>query len=214
LSLRFVAGNDRRHDCPPTDLLAASFRMAGTLIWRSPHPPRRVAVSVRDGRVAILGVANNALYRGLGYTGMSRPTPDRRADRLGQSGVHRRAGREVLGEKLNLAARVAGLLSAFSASVSSLASHVGRYRQPARPLSSRCLPCLDSRPATSVKVLAPRAACGSAMAAESHRGHRADAVRVYLRRCRATSCRARGLPRLRVHRRRRLDCWPIGVVHR
>jgi len=72
-SFAFVAGKIGVTDCPPLILLAARFSLAGILIlgitalrgeaWSS--------LSWRDaGIFAILGVANNALYLGLGYTGL------------------------------------------------------------------------------------------------------------------------------------------------
>jgi len=72
-SFAFVAGKIGVTDCPPLILLAARFSLAGVLIlgitalrgeaWSS--------LTWRDAAVfAILGVANNALYLGLGYTGL------------------------------------------------------------------------------------------------------------------------------------------------
>jgi len=71
-SFAFIAGKIGVTDCPPLILLAARFLAAGILIlaiaaFRSDASPlswREVAV------FAILGVANNALYLGLGYTGL------------------------------------------------------------------------------------------------------------------------------------------------
>ncbi|MGY4342381.1 DMT family transporter [Bradyrhizobium sp. LM2.9] len=73
-SYAFVAGNHKigvTH-CPPLILLAARFSLAGILIlgatlirgddW---------SLSWRDAAIfAVLGIANNALYLGLGYTGL------------------------------------------------------------------------------------------------------------------------------------------------
>jgi drug/metabolite transporter (DMT)-like permease len=72
-SFAFVAGKIGVTDCPPLILLTARFSLAGILIlgitalrgeaWSS--------LTWRDAAVfAILGVANNALYLGLGYTGL------------------------------------------------------------------------------------------------------------------------------------------------
>jgi drug/metabolite transporter (DMT)-like permease len=72
-SFAFVAGKIGVTDCPPLILLTARFSLAGILIlgvtalrgeaWSS--------LAWRDaGIFAILGVANNALYLGLGYTGL------------------------------------------------------------------------------------------------------------------------------------------------
>ena len=71
-SFAFVAGKIGVTDCPPLILLAARFSLAGILILGisalrgDPWP-----LSWRDTMVfAILGIANNALYLGLGYTGL------------------------------------------------------------------------------------------------------------------------------------------------
>lgn len=71
-SYAFVAGKIGVTHCPPLILLAARFSLAGNLIlgatlvrgddW---------SLSWRDAAIfAVLGVANNALYLGLGYTGL------------------------------------------------------------------------------------------------------------------------------------------------
>jgi drug/metabolite transporter (DMT)-like permease len=71
-SFAFIAGKIGVTYCPPLILLTARFLLAGVLIlaisafWRDAG-----ALSWRDVIVfAILGVANNALYLGLGYTGL------------------------------------------------------------------------------------------------------------------------------------------------
>jgi drug/metabolite transporter (DMT)-like permease len=71
-SFAFVAGKIAVTDCPPLLLLTARFSLAGVLILGisalrgDPWP-----LSWRDTVVfAILGIANNALYLGLGYTGL------------------------------------------------------------------------------------------------------------------------------------------------
>jgi drug/metabolite transporter (DMT)-like permease len=72
-SFAFVAGKIGVTDCPPLILLTARFSLAGILIlgitalrgeaWSS--------VTWRDAAIfAVLGVANNALYLGFGYTGL------------------------------------------------------------------------------------------------------------------------------------------------
>jgi drug/metabolite transporter (DMT)-like permease len=71
-SFAFVAGKIGVTDCPPLILLAARFSLAGIMILGSSAFRsdgwnlgwREVAM------FAILGVANNALYLGLGYTGL------------------------------------------------------------------------------------------------------------------------------------------------
>ncbi|MGX1007854.1 drug/metabolite transporter (DMT)-like permease [Bradyrhizobium japonicum] len=71
-SYAFVAGKIGVTRCPPLILLAARFSLAGILIlgatlirgdgW---------SLSWRDAAIfAVLGIANNALYLGLGYTGL------------------------------------------------------------------------------------------------------------------------------------------------
>ena len=71
-SYAFVAGKIGVTHCPPLILLAARFSLAGVLIlgatlvrgddW---------SLSCRDALIfAVLGIANNALYLGLGYTGL------------------------------------------------------------------------------------------------------------------------------------------------
>jgi drug/metabolite transporter (DMT)-like permease len=71
-SFAFVAGKIGVTDAPPLILLAARFSLAGILIlgtWLLRGDPW--ALSWRDTVVfAILGIANNALYLGLGYTGL------------------------------------------------------------------------------------------------------------------------------------------------
>jgi drug/metabolite transporter (DMT)-like permease len=71
-SFAFVAGKIGVTDCPPLILLAGRFSLAGILILG-------LSAFSREGwqlgwrevtAFAILGVANNALYLGLGYTGL------------------------------------------------------------------------------------------------------------------------------------------------
>ena len=76
-------------------LLTARFSLAGILILGiSALRGERWQMTWRDAAVfAVLGVANNALYLGLGYTGLQdRLRRARRPDRQRQSGVHRGAG--------------------------------------------------------------------------------------------------------------------------
>ena len=71
-SFAFVAGKIGVTDCPPLILLAARFSLAGIVILGA-SAFRRGAwqLSWREVAIfAILGVANNALYLGLGYTGL------------------------------------------------------------------------------------------------------------------------------------------------
>jgi drug/metabolite transporter (DMT)-like permease len=71
-SFAFVAGKIGVTDCPPLILLTARFSLAGILILGiSAVRGDAWSLSWRDIVVfALLGVANNALYLGLGYTGL------------------------------------------------------------------------------------------------------------------------------------------------
>jgi drug/metabolite transporter (DMT)-like permease len=71
-SFAFVAGKIGVTDCPPLILLTARFSLAGILILGiSALRGEPWTLTWRDAAVfAILGVANNALYLGLGYTGL------------------------------------------------------------------------------------------------------------------------------------------------
>lgn len=71
-SFAFVAGKIGVTDCPPLILLAARFSLAGVLILGISALRRDGwSLSWRDAATfAVLGIANNALYLGLGYTGL------------------------------------------------------------------------------------------------------------------------------------------------
>src|SRR6476659_9210498 len=71
-SFAFVAGKIGVTDCPPLILLTARFSLAGILILGiSALRGEGWQLSWRDAAVfAVLGIANNALYLGLGYTGL------------------------------------------------------------------------------------------------------------------------------------------------
>jgi drug/metabolite transporter (DMT)-like permease len=71
-SFAFVAGKIGVTNCPPLILLTARFSLAGMLILGiSAVRGEGWQLTWRDAAVfAILGVANNALYLGLGYTGL------------------------------------------------------------------------------------------------------------------------------------------------
>src|SRR5882762_3054288 len=71
-SFAFVAGKIGVTECPPLILLTARFSLAGVLILGiSAVRGEGWSFTWRDAAVfAILGVANNALYLGLGYTGL------------------------------------------------------------------------------------------------------------------------------------------------
>ena len=70
-SFAFVAGKIGVTWCPPLLLLAARFSLAGVLILAVPVIRGELRTTWRDAAVfAIIGIANNALYLGLGYTGL------------------------------------------------------------------------------------------------------------------------------------------------
>src|ERR1700712_6055049 len=71
-SFAFVAGKIGVTSCPPLILLTARFSLAGILILGISALRRDAwSLSWRDVAVfAVLGIANNALYLGLGYTGL------------------------------------------------------------------------------------------------------------------------------------------------
>ena len=71
-SFAFVAGKIAVSNCPPLILLAARFSLAGILVLGISSLRRDGwSLSWRDaGTFAVLGIANNALYLGLGYTGL------------------------------------------------------------------------------------------------------------------------------------------------
>jgi drug/metabolite transporter (DMT)-like permease len=71
-SFAFVAGKIGVTDCPPLILLSSRFLLAGLLIAGiSALRGEKFDLTLRDVAVfALLGVFNNALYLGLGYTGL------------------------------------------------------------------------------------------------------------------------------------------------
>jgi drug/metabolite transporter (DMT)-like permease len=70
-SYAFVAGKIGVTHCPPLILLAARFSLAGILILGATMIRGDWSLSWRDVAIfAVLGIANNALYLGLGYTGL------------------------------------------------------------------------------------------------------------------------------------------------
>ncbi|MBR0851967.1 DMT family transporter [Bradyrhizobium diazoefficiens] len=70
-SYAFVAGKIGVTHCPPLILLAARFSLAGLLILGATLVRGDWSLSWRDAAIfAVLGIANNALYLGLGYTGL------------------------------------------------------------------------------------------------------------------------------------------------
>ncbi len=71
-SFAFVAGKIGVTHCPPLILLTARFSLAGMVVLGISALRRDAwSLSWRDVAVfAVLGIANNALYLGLGYTGL------------------------------------------------------------------------------------------------------------------------------------------------
>jgi drug/metabolite transporter (DMT)-like permease len=70
-SYAFVAGKIGVTHCPPLILLAARFSLAGILILGATAIRGDWSLSWRDVLIfTVLGIANNALYLGLGYTGL------------------------------------------------------------------------------------------------------------------------------------------------
>src|SRR6476619_2220889 len=71
-SFAFVAGKIGVTDCPPLILLTARFSLAGVVILGiTAIRSEGWELTWRDAAVfAVLGIANNALYLGLGYTGL------------------------------------------------------------------------------------------------------------------------------------------------
>lgn len=70
-SYAFVAGKIGVTHCPPLILLAARFALAGILILAATLIRGDWSLSWRDVVIfTVLGIANNALYLGLGYTGL------------------------------------------------------------------------------------------------------------------------------------------------
>jgi drug/metabolite transporter (DMT)-like permease len=71
-SFAFVAGKVAVTDCPPLILLAVRFALAGVLILGiTALRGEALSLTRRDVLVyALIGLANNALYLGFGYTGL------------------------------------------------------------------------------------------------------------------------------------------------
>ena len=160
-SFAFVAGKIGVTDCPPLILLAARFPLAGILILGhfSRCAARRWSLSCRDVAVfALLGVANNALYLGLGYTGLQdRLGRSRRPDRQRQSGVHRGACGDLPRREPDLAQGRRPAARHRRRRLHRLASHVGRRRQLCTASCSRWRRWPPSSPGTILfKVLAPK----------------------------------------------------------
>ena len=83
-SFAFVAGKIGVTDCPPLILLTARFLLAGVLIFGiAALRGEGWSLSRRDIAIfAVPGAANNAMYLGLGYTGLQTvPAGLRRPDR-------------------------------------------------------------------------------------------------------------------------------------
>lgn len=71
-SFAFVAGKVAITDCPPLVVLTARFLLAALLVLAVPLLRReRWTLSAREmGSFAVIGIANNAIYLGLGYTAL------------------------------------------------------------------------------------------------------------------------------------------------
>src|ERR1700754_4775334 len=70
-SYAFVAGKIGVTHCPPLILLAARFSLAGILILGATMIRGDWSLSWRDAAIfAVIGIANNAMYLGFGYTGL------------------------------------------------------------------------------------------------------------------------------------------------
>ena len=195
-SFAFVAGKIGVTDCPPLILLTARFSLAGILILGiSAIRGETWTMTWRDAAVfAVLGVANNALYLGLGYTGLQdglrRP---RRTDRQCQSGLHGGAGRAVPRRGADLAQGRGPLARHRRRRLHRLASHIGRFRQPARHLVHVGVAGLDRGRHHPVQIAGAE---GKPVDRQRHpeSGGRigAVAVRLHALQTSATSCQARG----------------------
>ena len=134
-SFAFIAGKIGVTYCPPLILLAARFSLAGLLILGVAAFQRDAwQLSWRDVAVfAGLGVANNALYLGLGYTGLQSVSAGLGGLIVSANPIFTAALAALfLGERLT-ARKVLGLLLGIAGvSLHRLASHVGRDRQFAR----------------------------------------------------------------------------------
>ena len=196
-SFAFVAGKIGVTDCPPLILLTARFSLAGILIlgitalrgeaWSS--------LTWRDAAIfAILGVANNALYLGLGYTGLQTVSAGLGGLIVSANPVFTAVLAAVfLGEALTWR-KVIGLLLGI-AGVGFIVWHrmsVGTDRL-ARHRVHAGVTGLDRRRHHPVQGAgAEGQPVGRQRRAESRGRHRAAAVCVHASRASATSCRARG----------------------
>ena len=135
-SFAFVAGKIGVTDCPPLILLTARFSLAGDFDPRDLGVARRRhgTLTWRDAAVfAVLGVANNALYLGLGYTGLKTVS-------AGLGGLIVSANPVFTAMLAAAAARRGADLAQGGGAAARyrrrclhrLAPHVGRHRQPAR----------------------------------------------------------------------------------
>ena len=199
LELRLRRRQDRRHRLSAAD--PARRALPGR---RHSHlgdrcvSPRRLAMSWREVAVfAMLGVANNALYLGLGYTGLKSVSAGLGGLIVSANPVFTAVFAALfLGERLTWR-KVAGLLLGIvGVALHRLAPHVGRHRQPARHPLHAGRARLDRRRHHPVQGAgAEGQPLDRQRRAEPRGRHRARAVRVYALPMSATSCRARGSPR-------------------
>ena len=182
-SFAFVAGKIGVTDCPPLILLTARFSLAGIVILGiTAIRSEGWQLTWRDAAVfAVLGVANNALYLGLGYTGLKTVSAGLGGLIVSANPVFTAALAALfLGEALTWR-KVTGLvLGILGVSFHRLASHVGRYRQPARHLVHAGVAGLDRGRHDPVQgVGAEGQSLGRQRRAEPRRRDRAAAVCVH-----------------------------------
>ena len=205
-SFAFVAGKIGVTDCPPLILLTARFSLAGILILgMTALRGDGWSLSWRDTCVfALLGVANNALYLGLGYTGLQTVSAGLGGLIVSANPVFT-AGLAALflGESLTWR-KVAGLLLGV-VGVGFIVWHrmsVG-YRQLARhPVHVRVAGVDRGRHHPVQMAVADRAACGSATGSRTSSPASCCCRSRSLFRASAISCRARGC-----WGRSRISCW-------
>ena len=131
-SFAFVAGKIGVTYCPPLILLTARFSLAGILILgaialRGESWP----LSFRDTcAFALIGVANNALYLGLGYTGLKTVSAGLGGLIVSASRIHGDRGRTPARRTAHWAQNGRTVSWRCRCRLHRLASHVGRHRQP------------------------------------------------------------------------------------
>ena len=164
-SFAFVAGKIGVTYCPPLMLLTERFSLAGVLILGIPAVRRDAwKMTWRDAAVfAVLGIANNALYLGLGYTGLKTVSAGLGGLIISSNPVFTAVlAALVLGERLTWR-KVLGLLLGITGVTMISGTDIGRV--------DRLHGCLQLAALASIvagtilfKQLAPKGACGSATA--------------------------------------------------